>query len=256
MDAAEQVAGFEGGAAAGDVVESDAVVDEVGGALAAGAEVEDDFSDDAGIEGEEGSAAVAAEIGDGGGGAGGAAEGFEGGGVAVLGGGKGLEFGPGGAVAEAGGVDGARGGGNGGGEVEDERFEVVGAAALEAVDGFADFEGVACGVADGFGHGVEEGAHGDSAEGADVGEGLGEGFGLGAGAHEGAAAEFDVEDEAVEAFGELFAHNASGDEWNARDGAGDIAEGVEFAVGGAELGGLSGHEDADGVDLAEHGGAV
>ncbi len=59
------------------------------------------------------------------------------------------------------------------------------------------------------------------------------------GGHEGAGADFDVEDEGVEAFGELLAHDAGGDEEGGLDGAGVVAQGVEEAVGGDEGGGLA-----------------
>jgi hypothetical protein len=56
------------------------------------------------------------------------------------------------------------------------------------------------------------------------------------GGHEGAAAGLDVEDEGVEAFGELLAHDAGGDEVGRFDGAGVVAKGVEDAVGGDQGG--------------------
>ncbi len=59
------------------------------------------------------------------------------------------------------------------------------------------------------------------------------------GGHEGAAADFDVEDEGVEAFGELLAHDAGGDEEGRFDGAGVVAERIEDAVGGDDGGGLA-----------------
>ena len=68
---------------------------------------------------------------------------------------------------------------------------------------------------------------------------LGEEFGFLVGGHEGAGADFDVEDESVEAFGEFLAHDAGGDEVGRFDGAGVVAEGVEDAVGGDDRGGLA-----------------
>ena len=68
------------------------------------------------------------------------------------------------------------------------------------------------------------------------------------GLHEGATAGLDVEDEGVEVFGELLAHDAGGDEVGGLDGAGVVAEGVEDAVGGDEGGGLA---DERGPALAE-----
>jgi len=68
---------------------------------------------------------------------------------------------------------------------------------------------------------------------------LGEELRLIVGGHEGAAADFDVEDEGVEVFGELFAHDAGADEEGGLDGAGVVAEGVKDAVSGDKMRGLS-----------------
>ena len=82
----------------------------------------------------------------------------------------------------------------------------------------------------------------------------------GVGLHEGAAAGFDVEDQAVEIFGQFFAHDAGGDEVGGLDGAGVVAEAVEDAVGGNEGGGLASHgevtlgQDAGEVGYGELGG--
>ena len=64
---------------------------------------------------------------------------------------------------------------------------------------------------------------------------LGEEFGFFVSGHEGAGADFDVEDEGVEALGEFLAHDAGGDEEGRFDGAGVIAERVKDAVGGDDL---------------------
>jgi hypothetical protein len=58
-------------------------------------------------------------------------------------------------------------------------------------------------------------------------------------------APFDVEHERVDALGQLLAHDAGGDERDGGHGGGDVAQGVEFAVGGGEA-----------VGLADHGAAV
>ena len=77
---------------------------------------------------------------------------------------------------------------------------------------------------------------------------VGEEAGVFVGAHEGSGAGFDVEDESVEALGELFGHDAGGDEVGGFHGGGVVAEGVEDAVGGDEGGGLA---DEGGAALAE-----
>ena len=88
-------------------------------------------------------------------------------------------------------------------------------------------------------HGGEEGDGAGAGEGAGLDHEVGEVLGVVVVAHEGAAAGFYVEDEGVEVFGELFAHDAGGDEVGGLDGAGVVAEGVEDAVGGDEGGGLA-----------------
>ena len=67
----------------------------------------------------------------------------------------------------------------------------------------------------------------------------GEEFGAFVGGHEGPGADFDVEDQSVEAFGELLAHDAGGDEEGGFYSAGVIAESVEDAVGGDDFWGLA-----------------
>ncbi len=57
-------------------------------------------------------------------------------------------------------------------------------------------------------------------------------------AHESAGAGFHVEDQRVDAFGELFAHDGGADEADVLDGGGGVAQGVDFLVGGSDLGGL------------------
>lgn len=250
VDAEEEVAGVDLGAGFGDVVEADGGVDGVGGAGSAGAEFEHGLAEDAGVHAGEDAAAVGAQFVDDGGGVSFRGEGFEGGGVATLGFDHLLEAGPGGAIAEACGEGFARGGGDGGSEVEDDGFEVGGAVALKAGDAFGDFEGVACAVAGRLVHGVEEGGGLHAEELADADHGVGEGLGLLARFHESAGAVFDIEHEAVQAFSEFFAHDGGGDEGDGGDGAGDVAQGIEFFVSGTDVGGLTDHDAAEsGHDL-------
>jgi hypothetical protein len=58
-------------------------------------------------------------------------------------------------------------------------------------------------------------------------------------AEERAGAGFHVEDEGVEAGGELFAQDGRADEAGTLDGGGAVAQGVEDAVGGDQRGGLA-----------------
>ena len=111
--------------------------------------------------------------------------------------------------------------------------------AAHDVDALPDLDPVAGEAAEGLVHGGEEGDGAGAGGFAGLHHEFGEEFGFFVGGHEGAGADFDVEDEGVEVFGEFFAHDAGGDEVWGFDGAGVVAEGVEDAVGGDELRGLA-----------------
>ena len=128
------------------------------------------------------------------------------------------------------------------GEDEGELAEVFaggGAFSAKEFDGFDKLDPVAGGRAKGLAHVREEG-DGAGSSGLRGGhhEG-GEEFGVFLLTQKGAGAGFDVEDEGVEAGGELFGEDAGADEAGVFDGAGEVAEGVEYAVGGDQRGGLA-----------------
>ncbi len=123
------------------------------------------------------------------------------------------------------------------------------AAALEDVDALHDFEPVAGEAADGLAVAGDEGDGAGAGGFAGLDHEAGEEAGVVGVLHEGAGAGFDVEDEGVEALGELFAHDAGGDQVGAFDCRGVVAEGVENAVGGHEPGCLA---DERGSALAEN----
>src|SRR3954463_1744771 len=56
---------------------------------------------------------------------------------------------------------------------------------------------------------------------------------------------FYIEHQRVEPLGELLAHDAGRDERNRWHGAGNIAQGVELAIGGDEIGGGAADDAAD-----------
>jgi hypothetical protein len=128
------------------------------------------------------------------------------------------------------------------GEDVGELDEVAGhgvAVLLHDVDALPDLDPVAGEAAEGLVHGGEEGDGAGACGFAGLDHEFGKEFGLLVGGHEGTGAGFDVEDEGVEAFGELFAHDTGADEVGGLDGAGVVAEGVEDAVGGDEAWGLA-----------------
>ena len=127
---------------------------------------------------------------------------------------------------------------------------------LHDVDALPDFDPVAGEAAEGLVHAGEEGDGAGAGGFAGLHHELGEEFGFFVGGHEGAGADFDVEDEGVEALGEFLAHDAGGDEEGGFDGAGVVAEGVEDAVGGDDFRGLADEGGAaffQGVDELREG---
>ncbi|MCU0751470.1 MAG: hypothetical protein MUC40_00295 [Akkermansiaceae bacterium] len=138
-------------------------------------------------------------------------------------------------------------------QIEHERAQIRRAAAFEAFEGFDDLQCVADGASGGFRHGIQNGENLDAHFAADGDHAGGERFGFVLRLHEGAAAEFHIEHQAVERLGEFFGHDRGGDQRDGRHGAGDVAQGVQFAVGRAEALGLTHHGDAD---LPELGGGL
>ncbi len=120
---------------------------------------------------------------------------------------------------------------------------------LEDVDALADFEPVAGEAADGLRVVGEEGDGAGAGGFAGFDHQAGEQAGVLGALHEGAGAGFNVEDEGVEALGELFAHDAGGDEVGRFDGTGVISKRVQDAVGGDEARGLA---DEAGTALAQN----
>ena len=64
--------------------------------------------------------------------------------------------------------------------------------------------------------------------------------------HEGAGTGFYVENQSVDALGELLAHDGRANQEWALDGAGDVAQRVELSIGRSNLGGLADHGAAAG----------
>ena len=104
-------------------------------------------------------------------------------------------------------------------EIERERHDVRRAAALQAFDGFDDFERIAHGGAERLIHRREQVVHLHAHLAADGGEAGGELLGFRARFHEGAGAEFHIEHEPVERLRELLAHDARDDQRLRRHGA-------------------------------------
>ena len=110
---------------------------------------------------------------------------------------------------------------------------------LEHGDGFADLDRVARRVTEALthlgeqGHGRQAGAVGDGDDAA------GQGLGALMRRHEGAGAGLDVHDQGLQAAGELLGQDRGGDQRDALDRRGHVADGVEAAVGRREIVGLA-----------------
>ena len=233
------------------------------GAAAAAADLDHGEAEGAGVDGGDEAGRVGRDLGDGGGDAEVALEVFEealgaaeGGDHAVeaLGGGAGGE-----GVAElAGGVGGVGGEAGGGEELGAQRHgHVVEAGvdlvAAEEAGGVGDLERVAGGGGERLVHVGDERAGGAAGAGRDLDQRLGQGAGVVQGGHEGAGAGLDVEDEGVEAGGELLGEDRGGDEVDRLDRAGDVTDRIEAAVGGGDVGGLADDGAADVRDDAAEG---
>src|SRR6266403_989825 len=69
--------------------------------------------------------------------------------------------------------------------------------------------------------------------------------------HERAAPKFHIEYQAIKILREFFAHDTRHDECLRRHGAAHVAQRVKFLFGGANIFGLTDHENADSVELLE-----
>ena len=102
-----------------------------------------------------------------------------------------------------------------------------------------DFVGVASETAERLVHVSDEGdgffAHAFGGFDHQLGQADGVFFSL----HEGAGAGFDVEHQRIDSFGKFLAHDGGADQANIFDRGGDVAQGVDFFVGGSDFGGLA-----------------
>ena len=68
--------------------------------------------------------------------------------------------------------------------------------------------------------------------------------------HEGARAGLDIEHQRVDSFRQLLAHDRGADQVRTLHRAGDVAQRVEFAIGGRDFGSLADHGAAAGFEHA------
>ena len=87
-------------------------------------------------------------------------------------------------------------------------------------------------------------------------EAAGEGLGVLEGLHEGAGSRLDVEDQALGSLRDFLGEDGGGYQGNGFDGGGDVAQCVEFFVGGHDALGLARHGEAVGGDPRAEGGEV
>lgn len=146
---------------------------------------------------------------------------------------------------------------------------------MQRLRGLHHFEGVADGVAQRLAHIGDEGLHALVHAAANAHHHLRQAAGVDLLFHEGAAADFDVEHQRVDALGQFLRHDGGGNQGNGFHGGGDVAQGVEFAVGGRQpvgladeaeaqfgelffefLGGEAGAEAGDGFEFVESAAGV
>jgi hypothetical protein len=123
---------------------------------------------------------------------------------------------------------------------------------LHDVDALPDLDPVAGETAEGLVHGGEKGDGAGARGFAGLDHKLCEEFGLFIGGHEGARADFDVEDQGVEALGEFLAHDAGGDEEWRFDGARVVSECIQDAVSGDDRRGLADEGRATSFENVAH----
>ena len=129
-------------------------------------------------------------------------------------------------------------------ELDGQRLEVRGPAALQGLDALGHLEGVAGRAPERLVHVGDEGGHPLAHALADAEHGLGQGLRLVPPAEEGPVPALHVEDEGVDPLRHLLAHDRGGDEGQALHGGGDVAQRVELAVGGGDLRGLADEAEA------------
>ena len=103
----------------------------------------------------------------------------------------------------------------------------------------ADLDRVAGRVAEALAHLGEQGRGRQARAVGDADDAAGQGLGALVRRHEGAGAGLDVHDQRLQAAGELLGQDRGGDQRDALDRRGDVADGVEAAVGGREIVGLA-----------------
>ena len=126
-----------------------------------------------------------------------------------------------------------------GGKLEAQFAEIGRAAAAEYFDALDDFIGMAGHAAERLVHVGDQRDHFLAHALAGLDHDFGEADGIFFALHERAGTGFDVEDQRVNAFGKLLAHDRGADETDIFDGGGDIAQGVDFLVGRSDFRGLA-----------------
>src|SRR2546425_3741876 len=122
-----------------------------------------------------------------------------------------------------------------GGKFDAERAKIFRAAATEHFDAFGNLQGVAGDAAERLIHVRYESNDLLAEAAAGIDHQLGEAYGVFLTLDEGARTELYVENQRVNAFGQLLAHDRGADEGMILDGGRNIAQGVNFLVRGSDL---------------------
>ena len=116
---------------------------------------------------------------------------------------------------------------------------------METLNRFNHLRGVARGAAERLIHRRELGPHGFAASATHGHHRPSERQGVFLAFHEGPFAKFHIEDQRVDSFRQFLAHDTGANKWDALDRAGDIPQGVKFAIRGHDLRRLANHRDAN-----------
>src|ERR1700719_3190922 len=125
------------------------------------------------------------------------------------------------------------------GEFQTQFAKIGGAATTQDVDALDDFVGVTGGAAERLVHIGDERDNFLSHALSGFDHHLGKVDSVFFALHESAGADFDVENESVDAFGEFLAHDGAADETDIFDGAGGVAQGIDFLVRRSDFFGLA-----------------
>ena len=143
-----------------------------------------------------------------------------------------------------------------GGEFQRHLHEIVGTAALEALDALPDLQRIADSATEGRVHARDQGLHRLAELAANPRHALSKGAGIFPLRHEGSVAGLHVEHQCIDPFGQFLGEDRGGDQRDTFDRRRGVAERVEHAVGRRDLGRLADEHQATLAGHAAVGGEI